>query len=116
MAQMTPDVKQALRDRIAARLEELDAEDRTAAGNRGTVSLDQQSVGRLSRMDALQQQAMAQATHARRAAERKRLENTLAMIDTPDFGTCAECGDDIDPRRLMLNPAVALCADCAAAR
>lgn len=58
------------RDLIRARLAELAQEDALGQAGKATVELDQQSVGRLSRMDALQNQAMAKATDARRAAER----------------------------------------------
>jgi len=51
---------------ITARLKALNAADSTTEKDRAIVSLDQQSIGRLSRMDALHQQAMAQATHRRR--------------------------------------------------
>ena len=106
----TPDDWRAL---IHARLAVLDEEDATAAGARDTVTLDQQSVGRLSRMDALQQQAMARATHARRARERRALDAALARLDAGEFGYCDECGEQIPPRRLEHNPAITLCIDCA---
>ena len=50
------------------RLKALDAEDAAGQDAQKTVELDQQAVGRLSRMDALQNQAMAQATARRRGA------------------------------------------------
>ena len=48
--------------------------------SRATVMLDQQSVGRLSRMDALQGQAMAQAGEDRRQLLLRRIEAALARI------------------------------------
>lgn len=99
-----------IRDRLAA----LDQEDEIAAQNRDVVTLDQQSVGRLSRMDALQQQAMAQATHARRGRERAALTSALKRLKTDEFGYCDTCGDQIDLRRLLLNPAITVCASCRA--
>lgn len=98
---------------IRARLAALDEEDAAGAEARDTVTLDQQSVGRLSRMDALQQQAMARATHERRARERRALVAALARLETGDFGYCDDCGEEIDPRRLEHNPAVTRCIDCA---
>ena len=76
------------------------------------VDLDQTSVGRLSRMDALQRQAMAQGTARRRAAERARIEAALRRIDSGDYGSCTACGEGIGADRLAADPAVALCADC----
>ena len=100
---------QDVRRALSAALEALDEEDRMAEGSRETVALDQQSVGRLSRMDALQQQAMARATHARRIRERARLIAALARLDAGEYGFCADCGAEIEPRRLALDPAAPLC-------
>jgi DnaK suppressor protein len=97
---------------LRARLADLDAED--AAGQQGqkTVELDQQAVGRLSRMDALQNQAMAQATARRRGAERQRINAALARVAADEYGYCLICGDEIAPARLATDPAIALCAIC----
>ena len=53
---------------IVGKLADLAAQDDLGAEGQKTVILDQQSVGRLSRMDALQGQAMAQATATSHAA------------------------------------------------
>ena len=58
-----PDIHE-FSDLIRQRLEELTNEDQLGVGAQKVVELDQQSVGRLSRMDALQSQAMAQANSA----------------------------------------------------
>ena len=57
---------------IELQLQELTAEDELGQSSQRTVELDQQSVGRLSRMDALQSQAMAQAQQRRRDTLRLR--------------------------------------------
>lgn len=99
--------------RLLARREELDAEDAVNADARGTVELRQDSVGRLSRMDALQQQAMAQAAVRRRLGERARINAALARIDEGEWGWCVQCGNAIEPRRLAHDPSVANCIECA---
>lgn len=104
----------AFRDRVTARLAELDAEDALGQAGQATVELDQQAVGRLSRMDALQNQAMAKATNARRATERSRLQAALARMDEGEYGFCEDCGDEIAPGRLALDPAATRCVECAA--
>ncbi len=83
--------------------------------SRRPVELDQTRVGRLSRMDALQDQAMQLETGRRRDAELKRIAAALARIDEGDYGTCLSCGEEIAPRRLDLDPTVSLCIDCAEA-
>lgn len=97
---------------IKERLQAIDREEKTSEGSRDTVVLDQQSVGRLSRMGALQQQAMAKATHQRRSQERAKLRAALSRLDDGSFGFCSDCGEAIDPRRLALSPTVILCMDC----
>ncbi len=83
------------------------------AESRRPVELDQQSVGRLSRMDALQVQAMAQAVDARRRGRLRRIEAALARLDAGDYGICLECGDEIPARRLAIDAVTERCVDCA---
>ncbi len=99
-------------DILRARLAALEDEDTAGQAGQKTVMLDQQAVGRLSRMDALQNQAMAQATARRRAAERLRIKAALDRITADEYGYCTACGEDIAPARLAADPAIALCADC----
>lgn len=82
---------------------------------RKPVELDQQSIGRLSRQDALQQQAMAKAQEARRAAELGKIKAALQRIDDGDFGWCAECGEEIAQKRLEIDLTATHCAACAGA-
>ncbi len=77
------------------------------------MTLDQSAVGRLSRMDALQAQAMAKATSTRRAQRRRRIAAALSRMDDGDFGYCTDCGEDIAPARLDLDPTVPSCIACA---
>ncbi|WP_416137750.1 TraR/DksA family transcriptional regulator [Halomonas sp. HK25] len=81
--------------------------------SRATVMLDQQSVGRLSRMDALQGQAMAKAEEDRRQMAIRRIDAALARIDRGEYGECIECGEWIAAKRLEWDPAVLKCIDCA---
>ena len=110
---MDADTLAAYRARLEADLAALDAEDDLGADGQKTVELDQQSVGRLSRMDALQGQAMAKATQARRAASRTRIRAAFARMDEGEFGYCTECGEEIAPARLELDPTVPTCISCA---
>ena len=84
-----------------------------AAESAAPVELDQQVQGRLSRMDALQGQAMAQATNERRRIEIAQINAALGRMDADEFGYCMGCGDEIAPKRLELNPAISRCLECA---
>lgn len=107
------DTQPSVRERLEARLAELDETALLGSDDRAIVTLDQQSVGRLSRMDALQRQAMAAANERRRAAERARLIAALARLKDGEYGYCQDCGEEIAPARLDLDPAAALCLSCA---
>lgn len=77
------------------------------------VELDQSSVGRLSRMDAMQLQQMAQETARRRRRQLARIEGALRRIETGDYGYCFVCGNEIDVRRLSVDPTHTRCMPCA---
>lgn len=95
--------------RLRAELEAV-AEDSMDAAT--TVELDQSRVGRLSRMDALQAQNMAQETARRRQQQLVRIEGALRRIEAGDYGECFACGDDIDPARLEFDPTTTRCVSC----
>lgn len=82
------------------------------AGTR-TVELDQARLGRLSRADALQSQAMSIETKRRRELELQRVEAALRRIESGDFGICTRCEEEIAAPRLDANPTAVLCIDCA---
>jgi DnaK suppressor protein len=81
-----------------------------------TVELDQTSVGRLSRMDALQGQAMSKEQGRRRRLELQKIAAALRRIETGDYGNCLSCEEPIAVNRLQLDPAATLCISCASAR
>tara|TARA_R110000868_G_scaffold207285_6_gene456285 strand:- start:163 stop:501 length:339 start_codon:yes stop_codon:yes gene_type:complete len=81
--------------------------------DRKPVELDQQAVGRLSRMDAMQQQAMAMEAERRRGFQLGRIEATLKRIDDESFGFCALCDEEIGEKRLVLDPTTPTCVKCA---
>ena len=103
----------AFKELLLARRTELTSLRAQSEGARAVVELDQQSVGRLSRMDALQGQAMAQEQDRRRESELARVEAALRRIESGDYGFCVVCDEPIAERRLRLDPAVPTCVDCA---
>ncbi|MDT8282835.1 MAG: TraR/DksA family transcriptional regulator [Gammaproteobacteria bacterium] len=100
---------------LAERQSILDVAD-TRNDSTATVVLDQSSVGRLSRMDALQQQAMAQSNRQRAELKLQRIEVALTRCDEGHYGYCVSCEEPIDPRRLEFDPAAPLCLACAEER
>lgn len=92
---------------------ELEAVAESGNESAGVVELDQSKVGRLSRMDAMQAQAMAQASVDRREQMLRRIEAALKRIDNDEYGYCQECDEPIAPKRLEFDPTVTLCITCA---
>jgi len=81
-----------------------------------TVELDQASVGRLSRMDAMQAQAMSIETGRRRREKLLQIADALQRIEEDEYGYCDECGEAIAPARLTIDPTALLCIQCASAK
>ena len=93
---------------LAQIVETLEGTDRASA----PVELDQSSVGRLSRMDALQQQAMAAGSRERMLLKRRRLDAALGRILAGRYGLCCQCGAEVALERLRADPATPFCANC----
>jgi len=102
-------IKQKL-TRLESELKDLET---TSSVSSQPVALDQASVGRLSRMDAMQAQQMALETARRRQDELHRVERALRRIETDEYGCCFICGEDIDVRRLLIAPTATRCVNCA---
>lgn len=77
------------------------------------VEADQSRMGRLSRMDALQGQAMSIETRRRRKLTLDKINGALCRIDEGEFGICEGCGESIPIGRLEADPTVTLCVGCA---
>jgi DnaK suppressor protein len=113
MAQDWIDDDAEVERRLRAQLAELEGLSAGSGESRAAVELDQTRVGRLSRMDALQGQAMAKATEARRQQAIRRIHAALARLAEGEYGACVQCGEEIAPKRLELDPATPTCIDCA---
>ena len=77
------------------------------------VALDQQAVGRLSRMDSLQNQHMSRNLQGREEARHAAILAALARIERGVYGVCVDCGAEIQPGRLIVFPEAGHCPRCA---
>ena len=102
-----------VRARLMAEREALERLARSTTADRTAVELDQARTGRLTRMDALQGQAMALAVAQRREQEIKRIEAALKRLEVGDYGYCVTCGEEIGLKRLESDPTTPQCIDCA---
>lgn len=101
------------RARLQARRKELQALQAMSSDSRGAVELDQTSVGRVSRIDAIQQQEMALAANRQRAEELVRIDAALQRIADGDYGYCIVCEEPIAVKRLEFDASIPTCIQCA---
>jgi DnaK suppressor protein len=110
--ELTPEQTTELVERLRALVTDLAAQLELNADGAKPVTLDQTAVGRLSRMDAMQQQAMARAARGALEARLARCRAALAAAERDDYGQCRECEEPIGYRRLSANPEAPLCLQC----
>jgi DnaK suppressor protein len=110
---MTKDETSQFKHDLLTLREELQELEQEFSKSGSTVVLDQSSVGRLSRMDAMQAQQMALETSRRRQLHAQKIEGALKRIESGEFGYCYVCEEEIDPRRLQADPSNTRCLKCA---
>ena len=71
------------------------------------------AIGRISRMDAINNQSVTEASLRQAEEKLKNLNRVLSRIGTKDFGFCQKCGKEIHIRRIMIRPESLLCVNCA---
>ena len=98
---------------LEERFESITAEQERQKKEIAPVELDQARVGRLSRMDAMQQQAMSQAVARLTDQERQRIQFALGRMESGDYGYCIICEDEIAEGRLRFDSSVLMCISCA---
>ncbi len=76
------------------------------------VDLDQQAVGRVSRVDAIQQQEMAKASRQQDRQQLARVQLAMKALEQGEFGYCENCGESIGFARLKVRPDTPLCISC----
>jgi DnaK suppressor protein len=101
------------RDKLLTLRQELEDIAKTGDESAQVVELDQSKMGRLSRMDAMQAQAMAQASSNRRKAMLVKIAAALKRIEDDEYGLCHRCDEPINPKRLEFDPTAIYCIECA---
>jgi DnaK suppressor protein len=111
----SPDTYNAYRQQLLDLRAGLLQADQTGREAERTVELDQSRVGRLSRMDALQAQAMSIEAGQRRRLLLRKVEGALERLEHGEYGVCLHCDEPINPLRLNADPTATLCIECASA-
>lgn len=110
----------AVDDSPRSKLEALEAElgDALASSAEAArpVKLDQATVGRVSRIDAIQQQKMLEANRSAQRVRLHQVQAALRRLDDDEYGDCLSCGEAISAARLGARPETPFCVVCQSAR
>ncbi|MDP6945968.1 MAG: TraR/DksA C4-type zinc finger protein [Myxococcota bacterium] len=109
--ELTPEQRSELLADLAALKLELEALLATTAAGVKPVDLDE-PIGRLSRMDAIQQQKMAQANRARQTQRLRLVNASLAADPEDEYGWCRKCDESVGYGRLKARPETPFCVAC----
>ena len=80
------------------------------------VELDQPAMGRVSRVDAIQQQQMIEASRGAQRARLQQVRAALHRFEEDVYGECVTCGEAIGHARLEVAPETPFCVGCQGAR
>lgn len=109
--ELTVEQTEELAMALAVLRDELRAFLKTSADSAKTVDLDQ-PIGRVSRIDAIQQQKMAQAQRARQVVRLDQVDAALRKVRDDEYGYCNKCDEPIGYKRLKSKPESPLCMPC----
>lgn len=109
--ELEPAQEAELREALVAQRDELQAFLRLTAEGSKPVDLGT-PIGRLSRMDAIQQQEMTKASRATLERKLLQVQASLDAFDRGDYGLCRSCEEPIGYRRLRARPEAPFCLSC----
>lgn len=112
MDSLKPDQLEELRAELEGSKSQLEQQLQDAESATGVVTLDQTAVGRVSRIDALQQQSMAVSTRVKAEKSLRRVIAALRRIANDDYGYCGQCDELIEYKRLRVQPEASHCLKC----
>ncbi len=110
---LLPEQLGQIRDELLRALTKLERSLTISGASDRARDLEQDTVGRLSRIDALQNQGLTKSLAAREQAQLAQLVDALRRIEDGTYGTCAACGGPIPYARLQVFPETRACQACA---
>lgn len=114
MSPLTPDQVAELTTELERILRKLQRSMRTTEEALRPVQLDQTAVGRLSRIDSLQNQGLTRNLQEREQAKLGQVVSAFRRIEKGTYGLCTECGGEIPFERLQVFPETPTCTACSA--
>lgn len=110
---LSPAQVEEIRTELRRALTRLERSMKISGESARPVVLEQDTVGRLSRIDAIQNQGLAQNLHERERAQLTHILDALRRIEEGSYGVCGACGGGIRFERLLIFPETRNCAECA---
>ena len=111
MDELTPEQIEAAQARLGEIHAELEQLLELSKSGSKPVSLEE-PIGRLSRMDAMQQQQLVKANRRQHEARLLQVQAALRRIEDETFGECRRCEEPIAPSRIEARPEAPFCLDC----
>ncbi|MBP3193192.1 TraR/DksA family transcriptional regulator [Natronogracilivirga saccharolytica] len=108
---LTDKQKEEIREIIEQQIQEADKELKVLKELTAAVEPDS-SIGRISRMDAINNKTVNDAAYRNTRTRLKRLKNVLEKVDDPDYGRCVRCGEPIAFGRIQIMPEKRVCVHC----
>lgn len=109
---MTAEDKKQLKQKILELIEKYEQDIKETEAMTQPIS-PENSIGRVSRMDAINNKSVMEASLRNKISKRNKLKSALSKIDTDGFGVCISCKKVINPARLMFMPESTKCIRCA---
>ncbi|MDX1627113.1 MAG: TraR/DksA C4-type zinc finger protein [Fulvivirga sp.] len=101
-------LKEKIEEEIASTREDI-----SALKDQSSPVSPENAIGRISRMDAINNKSISEASLRQAEEKLSKLETALAKVDQDNFGICIRCGQPIPAGRLMLLPHSTTCVKCA---
>ena len=115
MAELEPEELEQLQGDLRSLEQELRRQLETADAAARPVDLDE-PIGRVSRIDAIQQQSMAQANRRGAQLRLQQVRAALERLADDEYGSCAQCGEPVGFARLRVRPETPFCVGCQSQR
>ncbi len=108
---MTDKERKELQERVRTEIEQVKSDVADLKDQAKPVA-PENAIGRVSRMDHINNKAIQEAALVKAKEKLSRLEEMLAKSDRPDFGVCLRCKKPIPILRLMYYPSSNKCVKC----
>lgn len=112
MSPLTSDQLSELKAELDRQLRRLERSMALTESAAATVELDQTAVGRLSRIDSLQNQGLTKNLQEREQIRLAHIQKAFERMEDGTYGTCTTCGEGIPFERLFVMPETPTCAEC----